>query len=263
MSIETPSHSSSHRWLQHLIVTLVVLLVLLLISLLPPIAQPNWYHDFADQRPFFGMAHFSNVISNLGFMIVAILGLWRLNPRHIYLQHPWEYRLWRTFFATIALVALGSSYYHQAPTNDSLLWDRLPIALAFALLLVITLTERISTRLLWPGVLLLLPYAVLSVLYWWWSEHLGSGDLRPYLLLQILTLILLPLLYLLYPGRYGRHWGIFLTVFLYLAAVVSEWHDEMIYTMTDGWLSGHTVKHFLIALSIASLLLMLGARKAR
>src|SRR5262245_29904442 len=41
----------------------------------PPFAQPLAYHDFADQRPMLGVAHFLNVASNLPFLIVGALGL--------------------------------------------------------------------------------------------------------------------------------------------------------------------------------------------
>ena len=95
-----------------------------------PIAQLPDYHDFADQTTGFGIPHFADVISNLGFALVALWGWWQLAPvcRHAGLKDGWAgYRL---FLIGLFLTAIGSSYYHLAPDDASLVWDRLPIALA-------------------------------------------------------------------------------------------------------------------------------------
>jgi hypothetical protein len=95
-----------------------------------PIAQPSGYHDFADQDIAFGIPHFGDVVSNLGFAIVAAWGWWRLAPasRHPDIGSGWAgYRL---FLIGLFLTAFGSTWYHLAPDNASLVWDRLPIALA-------------------------------------------------------------------------------------------------------------------------------------
>ena len=47
-----------------------------------PIAQLAHYHEFADQTRLFGIPHFADVISNLGFALAALWG-WRvLAPAH-------------------------------------------------------------------------------------------------------------------------------------------------------------------------------------
>lgn len=100
-----------------------------------PIAQSRSYHDFADQQAFFGIPHFADVVSNLGFALVALWGWSQLAPanRHARLSHGWAgYRL---FLIGLFLTALGSSYYHLDPDNTRLAWDRLPIALTCAGLL--------------------------------------------------------------------------------------------------------------------------------
>jgi len=45
-------------------------------ALLPPFAQDPRYHAFADARTLCGMPNFSNVISNLPFLAVALCGLY-------------------------------------------------------------------------------------------------------------------------------------------------------------------------------------------
>jgi hypothetical protein len=250
------SAKKTHRLYLHAILFVFILSLIALFVWLPPIPQPQWYHDFSEHRTLLGLPHFFNVSSNLAFILVALWGLWQLADEHTQLQYPWEYALWAGFFILILLVGFGSGYYHLAPGNDSLVWDRLPIAMAFAVLLVITLEERIDIRLTLPGLLLLLPYATFSVLYWSWTEQTGSGDLRPYLLMQLLALSLLPAMYLLYQGRYQRRRDISVTVALYGC----EWLVKEIHVLTQV-ISGHTLKHLLIALAIAWLVQMLKRRR--
>ena len=47
----------------------------LVASVLPPMAQPQSYHDFADQRTLWGIPHALNVLSNLPFVVVGLDGI--------------------------------------------------------------------------------------------------------------------------------------------------------------------------------------------
>ena len=47
--------------------------------------------------------------------------------------------------AAIALVAIGSGWYHHAPSNATLVWDRLPMTVAFMALFAAVLMDRVST----------------------------------------------------------------------------------------------------------------------
>jgi len=45
-----------------------------------PIAQPAQYHEFADQSMLLGIPHIADVLSNIGFALVASWGWIRLRP---------------------------------------------------------------------------------------------------------------------------------------------------------------------------------------
>ena len=45
------------------------------VLLLPPLAQNQTYHEFADQRTLLGILHFFNVVSNFPFLFVGAAGL--------------------------------------------------------------------------------------------------------------------------------------------------------------------------------------------
>jgi hypothetical protein len=88
----------------------------------------------------------------------------------------------------------GSSIYHWDPSNNSLAGDRLPIAWACAALAA-RLPRRTRRDALEPARMLAaaLAVATLSVAFWWLTERAGQGDLRLYLFVQMLPMVLVPL----------------------------------------------------------------------
>ena len=152
----------------------------------------------------------------------------------------------------LVLTAIGSSFYHLAPDNARLLWDRLPIALACAGLLagVRAETQGASDRHLYT--LLLAIAAVVSVVWWYFTELQGAGDLRPYLLLQGLPLILIPLWQAIYQVSAADRRSFGIAICLYVVAKVAELHDHELLEML-GWISGHTLKHLLATAAAAVL----------
>ena len=95
--------------------------------LLEPISQSAAYHGFVDTRSWLGIPNFGDVVSNVPFAIAGGFGLWQvLGPasRQIFdnLAERWPYAF---FFIGVGLVSVGSAYYHVAPGNDRLFWDRL------------------------------------------------------------------------------------------------------------------------------------------
>jgi hypothetical protein len=109
------------------------LLPWLVAAVLPPIAQPQSYHAFADQRALWGVPNAFDVISNLPFLVVGLLGLNALPKAMARDATPRAARApWLAMFCGVALTALGSAAYHLDPTDATLVWDRLPMALCFA-----------------------------------------------------------------------------------------------------------------------------------
>jgi hypothetical protein len=207
-----------------------------------PIGQLANYHDFADHTVLFGIPHACDVLSNLGFALVALWGLHRLGH-----QPPGHgdagYRL---FLFGLLLTAFGSTYYHLAPDNARLVWDRIPIALACAGLLAAVRGEslrRDSTR----GATWLALYAVGSVAWWHFTEQAGLGDLRPYLLLQLAPMVLLPLWQWLGDAPKRQRRAVAAALITYAIAKWTEINDHAIAeAMREVMpLTGHTLKHLL------------------
>jgi hypothetical protein len=241
------------RFRPHLLLALALAMTLA-VAAQPPIHQPLAYHHFADARTLLGVPNFWNVLSNLPFVLVGLAGLaWTVRHLHAIERHLRP--AWLLLFAGVALVGLGSGWYHLDPDNSSLVWDRLPMTLAFMAFFAIILGEHVELRLakllLWP----LLFVGVASVLYW-----RATDDLRPYALVQFLPVLLIPLLVLLYPRRgSGPVWA---ALGCYVLAKGLEQFDPQVYAALGHAISGHSLKHVAAAAGMGALWLGLKARCA-
>lgn len=235
------------------------------VFLLPRLPQDASYHGFADQRAFLGVPSFANVVPNLAFVLVGALGLLSLRPRRaprasIAFVDPRERAFFLLFFAAVALIGPGSAYYHWAPDNARLVWDRLPMTLAFMTLFAAIIGERLGVG---AGRALLAPLlgaGVASVAYWHLTELRGMGDLRPYVLVQFYPMLAIPLLLVMFPPRYTRGGDLMTVLGLYGIAKLLELGDALVLS----WLrvvSGHALKHVVSAVACYWILRMLERRR--
>lgn len=214
---------------------------------LNPIPQDPAYHVFADQSRQFNIANGNNVISNAGFFIAGVIGLIRIRPMT---RSPLVF-MWRFFFSSIVLVSFGSAYYHFEPNNLTLVWDRLPMTMGFAALTSCVCFERLGNKIGYALFLPLVVLGVLSVFYWWITEQMGQGDLRPYILVQYLPMILIPLMILFFPKSSLHSQYYWFLIGCYMIAKIFELNDVTIFNITHQMISGHTLKHLAAAIGIA------------
>jgi uncharacterized membrane protein YeaQ/YmgE (transglycosylase-associated protein family) len=234
---------------------------------LPPLPQPEAYHAFAETRTVLGIPHFGDVVSNLAFVLVGVLGLVVLfpnrrsaGPRFV---HPLEAWPWRVAFAAVVLVGVGSAYYHWEPTHLRLYWDRLAMSVLFMAILAAILGERIHPRAGFFALPFLVLLGMAGATHWLYTELQGAGDLRVYLLTQVLPIVGGLLLILLYRSPYTRGVDFVMAAGWYLLALVAQQFDQTIHAATAGWLSGHTLKHLLAATAVYWMLRMLRRRQIR
>lgn len=237
------------------------LVPVLLLLVVPAFPQPLWYHDFADQRCLLCVPHMMNVVSNVPFVVVGLWGLaYVARCARERFQGRADRGFYAVFFVAVALTGVGSAYYHSLPNNDRLLWDRLPLAVAFMALFALILAERVHQR---AGVLFV-PLVLLgggSVVYWHLTESWGQGDLRPYLLVQLYPLVTLPIILWLFPARFTGTQDLYAALACYVVAKGLEILDRPTYAQGQ-LVSGHTLKHLVAALGPYFVLHMLKWRRA-
>jgi hypothetical protein len=249
-------------WRGRLLVGFTVFLAILAIFW-PAMPQPLSYHAFADCRPFLGIPNFLNVLSNLPFLIAGAWGIaliWRGGGSFIDGREQLPYLV---FFLGALLTCFGSAYYHAAPDNPRLVWDRLPMTLGFAGLVAAAIAERVDLKLglrsLWP----LLAIGVITVIYWYGTERLGRGNLIPYAAYQTWSIVVIVLLIAAFPARRYTHGGLLgWAAGWYGLAKVFETFDLQIYRLLGGTLSGHTIKHVLAAFAVFAIVRQLRLRRA-
>jgi hypothetical protein len=210
------------------------------------------YNSFADQVTRLSIPNFGNVASNLGFVVVGVWALgWVWTERERLLgtrfRERAELALYASFFAAAILVGLGSAYYHWAPTNATLFWDRLPMTLAVAALTGAFLAERVDRR---SGVAVAVALALFlpgTLLYWRMSEAGGAENVWPYLVGLYGSLGVATLVLVLFPSPYTHGGQALVAVAWYaLAMPLDKILDAWVYSL-GGIVSGHAVKHLFAA----------------
>lgn len=224
-------------------------------------------HDFADRRLWLAIPNAADVLSNVPF---AGLGLWCLALQLAQWRQlrrapqgglgdpaitPAQQVVLALFGLGLLATALGSARYHWAPSDSTLLWDRLGMTLAFAGVLGIAALERITQRSgVWSA---LVGVGAGAAALWLWR---ASGDVLPWSVYQfggmgvLLVLACLP--------AHGKGLGISLAGIIgcYVLAKVCEAADHTIFQMTHQWVSGHTLKHLFAALAALPVLHVLRKR---
>lgn len=225
-------------------------------SFAPAIPQAAEYHQFADRRTLLGIPNALDVLSNVPFLSAGLAGVIACRRRVFA-----ERNLYIVFFAAAGLVGVGSGYYHWAPDNERLVWDRLPMTAGFVSLLAAVIAERVDVawgkRLLAP----LLAVGIGSVFYWIGSERLGRGDLRPYGLVQFLSLALISYMLVAYRSKYTHPHMYWVGLGWYALAKVCEHFDGAIHEGTGRVVSGHSLKHVAAAVGFFWLAGMIARRR--
>jgi len=222
-----------------MLAALALVAAAILFGAFQPIRQDAVYHHFADRRTVWGIPNFWNVVTNLPFLAVALWGLRAFRSRTAFAER-WERVAYAILLLGVALVALGSGYYHWHPDSATLVWDRLPMTVVFMSLLAATIGERTTMS---AGKWLLLPLLAAGIgsVVWW----VASGDLRAYELVQFFPVAALPLMLWLFPPRYSGTRGLWAMVGFYVLAKIVEFFDGRIATVLST--GGHPWKHLAAA----------------
>jgi hypothetical protein len=216
-----------------------------------PIVQDQNYHHFIDTRSFLGINNFMDVMSNLGFVIIGLLGIKATR------SYP-DYQLaWKVFYGGVLLIAPGSAYYHLIPNDFTLVWDRLPMTIGFMGITIALLAEAIDLKkyqaLLWTSLVI----GLYSVIHWQ-----IFNDLRLYYWVQFTPMLTIVYLALFFKAKSIKAIPLILCFALYVLAKYTEKMDHQIYDIMAGYISGHTLKHILAAIAIYFLYRMKKITKA-
>lgn len=217
-----------------------------------PVPQNPEYHLFSDDRRIFMVKNGLNVLTNIPFIIVGLMGIFRLLRKKDHLPYI-------LFFTGVFLTGTASGYYHLSPSNHTLTWDRLAMVIAFMSFFSAFLNDFIHKGFGDYALFPLIGAGIFSVLYWHFTEQKGSGDLRAYILVQFLPILLIPVLMNIYESAYSRSKDIYKILCCYILAKIFEYYDKPVFEISG--ISGHSIKHLLCAFAAYMVLRMLMLRK--
>jgi hypothetical protein len=200
-----------------------------------PQEMPFSYFEFADNRNFLGIPNFADVMSNLAFALIGFQGLSKLNSWSK--KDPLFTHL-LVFLVGVSLVSVGSAYFHWNPNPDTLIWDRIPMAVSFMSLITLLIADRIDNR---YTKAMLLPLVILGILTVINVDHWGS-DLRPYTVTQFGTLLTAFLIILFFKPTKISQKSLILLFGFYVLAKIFEITDGPVFEALH-FISGHTLKH--------------------
>ena len=243
-------------------VFLVLALLIAIVALfVPRMDLPPSYHNFADQRAWLGVPNFGDVSSNLAFLVAGLCGLAFLSRKSSFNQfvdprERWPYAI---LFLGLLLTAFGSAYYHWAPSDSRLVWDRVPMTVVFMPLVAALIAERINLKLGLYMLPLLTALGIASVIHWHETVLRGAGDLRFYGAVQVYAVLALLAALFLHP-RYTHGLDLLVIVGFYMLAKICEMADRQIFSL-GHIVSGHTLKHLAAAAAGFWILRMLQKRQ--
>jgi hypothetical protein len=211
-----------------------------------PLAQPEDYHHFADERSLGMLPNASDVLSNLVILAAGFANLlWVI-------RRPPQLPGMLVSAIGLVLTAFGSAWYHAAPSDATLVWDRLPMTIVFAGILAMLWTSVTAERVGWLPLLILVAICAGSVGYW-----LEFGSLWPYAIVQFGGLAVIA--WMTAARKVDGLAGWVLLIAFYALAKVFESLDWQIWDLTHHLFAGHALKHIASGFAGASLIAVANA----
>jgi hypothetical protein len=148
------------------------------------------------------------------------------------------------FFVGLVFTGLGSVVYHWTPNAASLVLDRLGMAVTFAGTLSLAVAGRVSSAAARCTLGVVMVLALLSALM-----PFTHGNVLPWLVVQFGGMALMgwTALQKQVPGALRVRLG--LLIALYSVAKAFELGDAAVFHATGEWISGHSLKHVVAALT--------------
>ncbi|MBS0451807.1 MAG: hypothetical protein JSS14_10885 [Proteobacteria bacterium] len=214
--------------------------------------------SLSDVRTLLGLPNAIDVLSNLPFLLVGVWGLYLLHqvershehaigPAHDELPGSALDCAW-LFFAGLLLVAAASAFYHLQPDDVlRLAGDRAAMAMAFAGVMGMAVSDRVSQRAGWPAACITLAAGLLAV-----ATFHETGNVAPWAVVQFGGIALVLWMAAMRPVRGGtRPMNLKLgwIIAAYGLAKLFELADGPVYELTQHVVSGHSLKHVAAALA--------------
>jgi hypothetical protein len=259
-SLDVPGGAADARRQARLFVAIALALFAALRVVVGPLPQDPAYHLFVDTRSWGPIPRAGDVLTNAAILAAGLTGLALRRRVHIAADERPVYAL---FVLSLLATAAGSAWYHAAPSDARLVWDRLPMTLVIAAILTFVLADRLHPAFAsaWRTFAAL---GAASVLWWAWTDRGGDGgDLMLYVVVRGGAGLAILFLLLLRRGRHSHAGWLVAAIVLDIVMTACELLDREIFAATRGLVSGHSMKHLLAGALLGCILAWLVRRERR
>lgn len=201
-------------------------------------------HPFVDARTWWHMPNTMDVLSNLPLLIAGLWGLMVLSRSRLSALHGHTRQALSVFFWGLALTGVGSSVYHWAPEAQSLVLDRLGMAVTFAGALGLAMAERVGVQAARNTMLVVLLTGSLSA-----AMPLTHGNVLPWVVVQFGGMAFMAWAALRRPLPTALGVSLGALIAWYALAKALEMGDAAVFNATADLISGHSLKHLVAALA--------------
>ncbi len=246
ISIQTSKES-------RVVVALVLVLLSLILWIWPylPEMDSNTYFNFADHRNILGIPNALNVLTNIFFFISGFIGI-KLSFKNRNRINKFQFTNYLLFSLAILFTSFGSSYFHLSPNSETLIWDRLPMSVAFSSLISMIIADRLSSKSGAWVLAILIPYGLFTVLGY--GYHFIS--IRPYIFLQFGSILFVGLIIAFLKEEKISNSALWACLGFYTIAKIFEFLDSFVFDLTSI-ISGHSLKHFFAFLAVHKIIMTL------
>ncbi|CAL9230011.1 unnamed protein product [Arabidopsis halleri] len=249
------------RWKRKRILVVGSFLCWLIIMFITPKVPLDSFrhHIFADKRNFMGVPNTLNVMTNFPFLIIGVLGfVLCIGGSFFNISLKGEIWGWTLFYAGIASLAFGSAFYHLKPDDNRIVWDTLPILIAYSSLFSSFLVERAGEIVGLCCLIVLLFISLFSIAY-----ARVFNDLRLCMTFQLIPCLAIPVMTVLLPPKYSHSRFWLWATAAYTIARIEGLADSKIYNANRYIISGHSLEHLCSAAATLLLTIMLLYRSIR
>jgi hypothetical protein len=237
------------------VLLVVAAVAILAVACLATITRGPDFHHYADARTWLGIPHAGDVLSNLAFILAAIL-VGRSRAADLRTSRNAAAAYVGGARAGMIAIGIGSAAYHVAPRDLALVFDWAPIALTLAIVTAAVATDRAGPR---TGRITLAVSAVCAIgaVAWWYATGgTDGGNMAPYVAVQAAGIALPPLVALTARGAIPMRW-LLAAVGAFALARLCGAHDRAL--LDACGISGHACKHIVAAVAAACALHALSA----
>ncbi|MCH2037115.1 MAG: hypothetical protein MK137_00795 [Rickettsiales bacterium] len=247
--------------------TLIFTITAILVSILTHIEQvPGSYHInyFVDTRSIMGIENFYHVFSSVTYAFVGLFGIYIVAVNHKN-KDIFHYRIetviWYCYFLASFSTCFGSIYFHLNPVESRIIWDQIPSIIMLSCIFSYIIFNWIQPKAGFIALPITIIVGIGSSAYWSYQLNLGNNNMLLFFIFKLSLIVITIMVLKLFNGMYHGAKYIKWIVIWYIVSLLFKQFDGMFFFVLARSISGHSLLHLALAISIYYVIVYLLNRK--